>query len=353
MDDNLFTYVVEIPGLASIPCDLNEDVNSEQQMTHGLDVDIEYDPSNVEFTEWLASKFYNHMTMDQYTKKALWIYWSRGDDEFELTDEESSDSDDDDEVAEIFRINTNVFDFKTPTCRAFKEFNHLLRINPDVLTKDIDGFKTYEEYKDDWIYEWNEDISWVHEKPWTYNRVWEEPTPIEHYCKPFLFKNGHSEWPTCSWKDDRYCNGGNLPGAYIVGNILRYQDLERYEALEDGKLKDEALKNKAILEGIIDEDNELHNEGWRRWDGYENTIHDHEERKNEEEYENEERCELFDNPHQGTPVYKIRRFEMIMYSFSEDEEYVAIKEHEYDDLTSTNEDACRTYQEIFRRMDEG
>ncbi|GJZ73730.1 hypothetical protein Tco_0637876, partial [Tanacetum coccineum] len=41
------------------------------------------------------------------------------------------------------------------------------------------------------------------------------------------------------------------------------------------------------------------------------------------------------------------------YRECEDEEYVAIKEHEYDDLTSTNEDACCTYQEIFRRMDEG
>ncbi|GKE71309.1 hypothetical protein Tco_1529381 [Tanacetum coccineum] len=29
------------------------------------------------------------------------------------------------------------------------------------------GFKTYEDYKDDWIYEWNKDIPWVDEKPWT------------------------------------------------------------------------------------------------------------------------------------------------------------------------------------------
>ncbi|GJV64363.1 hypothetical protein Tco_1475191 [Tanacetum coccineum] len=193
-------------------------------MTHGSDVDMEYDPSNVEFTKRLASKFYNHKTMDQYTNKALWIYWTRGDDEVELTNVESSYSDDDgDEVAKIFRIDTNVFDFETPTCRAFKEFNYLLQIDPDVLTKDIDGFKTYKEYNDDWIYEWNKDIP--------------------------------------RWKYDGYCNGGNFPGAYIVGNTLRYQDLEWYEALEDGKLKDEALKNKAAMKGIIDEDDESHNEG--------------------------------------------------------------------------------------------
>ncbi|GKD96916.1 hypothetical protein Tco_1380813 [Tanacetum coccineum] len=62
-------------------------------------------------------------------------------------------------------------------------------------------------------------------------------------------------------KDDGYCNGGNLPGAYIVGNALRYQDLEWYEALDDGKLKDEALKTKAIMEGMIDDDDESHNKG--------------------------------------------------------------------------------------------
>ncbi|GJT77669.1 hypothetical protein Tco_1044394 [Tanacetum coccineum] len=32
---------------------------------------------------------------------------------------------------------------------------------------------------------------------------------------------GCSEWPTCSWREDGYCNGGNKPAAYIVGNTLR------------------------------------------------------------------------------------------------------------------------------------
>ncbi|GJX94246.1 hypothetical protein Tco_0348832 [Tanacetum coccineum] len=40
------------------------------------------------------------------------------------------------------------------------------------------------------------------------------------------------EWPTCSWREDGYCNGGNLPGVYIVGNTLRYQDLEWYDAVK-------------------------------------------------------------------------------------------------------------------------
>ncbi|GJW11545.1 hypothetical protein Tco_1577372 [Tanacetum coccineum] len=59
--------------------------------------------------------------------------------------------------------------------------------------------------------------------------------------------------------------------AYIVGNTLRYQDLEWSKALKNGKLKDEALKNKAIMVGIIDDD-ESHNEGWRRWEGYTKSM---------------------------------------------------------------------------------
>ncbi|GJV00046.1 hypothetical protein Tco_1329316 [Tanacetum coccineum] len=73
-------------------------------------------------------------------------------------------SDDEDEVAGVFRIDTNIFDFETPMCKAFNEFNYLLQIDLDLLTKDIMGFKTYEDYKDDWIYEWNENVPWVYDK---------------------------------------------------------------------------------------------------------------------------------------------------------------------------------------------
>ncbi|GJW20851.1 hypothetical protein Tco_0031473 [Tanacetum coccineum] len=152
MDDDLFTYEVEIPELPTIPCDKKEGDDSndgdldiyepricydenegiyaeagghtkvdgkikegvvskwlvqsykkqfedymeinKQWVTRGIDADMEYDPSDVEFAEWLASKFCNHMTMDKYTKNALWIYWTRGDDEVELTNEEFSDPND-------------------------------------------------------------------------------------------------------------------------------------------------------------------------------------------------------------------------------------------------------------------
>nr|GEW84034.1 hypothetical protein [Tanacetum cinerariifolium] len=210
-----------------------------------------------------------------------------GSDEIEPTNEETYDleatnHDDEQEISEIFRIETNLFDYETPLCEKFKEFNYLLKIDPGLLIKDIEGFKSYDEYNDDWIYEWNKNVPRVHEKPWTDTR---------------------------------------------------------------------ALRNKAFMEGLIDEDDESSNNGWRRWGGYEITDHDQEERKYENGHEDKERCELFDD--HELPVCNIRTFKMIKYSFGDDEEYVTVKEDKYEDLTSTSKDACQAYQEIFRMMDEG
>ncbi|GJU42287.1 hypothetical protein Tco_1195244 [Tanacetum coccineum] len=187
-------------------------------------------------------------------------------------------------------------------------------------------FKTYEDYKDDWIYEWNENVPWVYDKPWLDNGIWKEPKPVKHTCKPFNYKTGCSEWPTCSWREDGYCNGGNLPGAYHIGNSLHYQYLEWYEALEDNELKDEALRNKAIMEDLISDD-QSGNECWKRWKSHEIYYHNYDEGEceNETHKDGHELCK----------------------------EYVAIKEDEYDDLTIISEEACRAYQEIFWMMDEG
>ncbi|GKD54934.1 hypothetical protein Tco_1288321, partial [Tanacetum coccineum] len=93
----------------------------------------------------------------------------------------------------------------------------------------------------------------------------------------------------------------------------------------------EALRNKANMEGLIEEDDD-----------------DESHEINHDVAEREELCEIHE-----LLVCNIRRFEMIKYSFGQDEEYVAIKEDEYDDLARTSEDACRAYQEIFCMMDEG
>ncbi|GKA60701.1 hypothetical protein Tco_0760108, partial [Tanacetum coccineum] len=150
--------------------------------------------------ENLPSKYQsNYEVLDIFTKGALWDYWQMGGDEIEVSNDESSDLEeywsDKEETTKIFKIETDVFDYKTSLCLAFNEFNYLLKVDPDLLTKDI-----------------------------------------------------------MVWREDGYCNRGNFPSAYVIGNSLHYQDLEWYEALEDSKLKYEALRNKAIIEGLISDD---------------------------------------------------------------------------------------------------
>ncbi|GJZ12587.1 hypothetical protein Tco_0547817 [Tanacetum coccineum] len=254
-----------------------------------------------------------------------------GGDEIEVSDDESSDLEEywsnKDETTVIFKIETNVFYYETPLCLAFNKFNYLLKVDPDLLTKDIMRFKIYEDYKDDWIYEWNENVPWVYDKPWLDNGIWKEPKP------------------------DGYYNGGTFLGAYRIGNSLHYQDLEWYEALEDSELKDEALRNKAIMEGLISND-ESSNDCWKRWKIHEIYYHDYDEGeyKNKTHKEGHELCGI---KTREVPVFQIKRYKMIKYPFNNEEEYVAIKEDEYDDLTITCEEACRAYQEIFRMMEEG
>ncbi|GJX41022.1 hypothetical protein Tco_0256012 [Tanacetum coccineum] len=298
IDDDLLTYEVEV---VNIPCDSKMDDDLE----HEADDDMGYDSSDVAFTEWLGSKFFNYKTMDHYTMKALWIYWIRGDDEVELTDEESSD--DMDEVAETYLLRT------------------LRDSRPMKITRMIGSMNETRTYHGSM-------------------RSHRLTLPVKHTCKPFNYKIGCSEWPTCSWKDDGYCNGGNLLGTYIIGNQVHYQDYEWYKALVDSELKDEALRNKAIMEGFIKEDDdESRYEQKRRWNIYTNY-----DDINHGDNEREELCEV-----RELPVCNIRRCMMIKYSFNNDEEYVAVKEEEYDDLTILREEACRAYQEIFWIMDEG
>ncbi|GJS21776.1 hypothetical protein Tco_0450408 [Tanacetum coccineum] len=53
-------------------------------------------------------------------------------------DEIEADEDDNPEdIAEIFKIESNLFDFETPLCKAFNEFNYLLKIDTDMFTFDI------------------------------------------------------------------------------------------------------------------------------------------------------------------------------------------------------------------------
>ncbi|GJY46212.1 hypothetical protein Tco_0435275 [Tanacetum coccineum] len=246
----------------------------------------------------LASNFYTTRQWIIYYEKALWNLLDQRDDGVESLKRESSD----DEV-------------------KFVEF-----------TKRLD-------------LEWNKNVSLCVRQAWLDNGIWIRAiTQFKHTCKPFIYKTGCSEWPTYSWRDDGYCNGGNLPGTYIIGNQLHIQDYEWYEALEDYELKNEALRNKAIMEGFIkDDDDESLSEQMKRWNIYANYDDAY-----EINHEREELCKV-----RESPVCNVRRYMMIKYSFNNDDEYVTIKEDEYDDLTITRKEACLAYQEIFRIMDEG
>nr|GEV71446.1 hypothetical protein [Tanacetum cinerariifolium] len=108
--------------------------------------------NNMVFERLLASDFENYMMMDHITMNALRKIWKKNNDQKGTTfgridegvnnnrepcDDRIKDSENENEVAEIFRIETDVFSYESPMCKEFDEFNYLVKIDPDVLTKDI------------------------------------------------------------------------------------------------------------------------------------------------------------------------------------------------------------------------
>ncbi|GJR92985.1 hypothetical protein Tco_0265159 [Tanacetum coccineum] len=160
-----------------------------------------------------------------------------------------------------------------------------------VVLISLDG-----DYKDDWIYEWNENVPWVYDKSWLDNGIW---------------RNQHQSNTIANISIIRLDVRNGQP---VIGERMVIVMVEIFLALT-------LLEIRSITKTL-------------------NENHDVVER--------EELCEIHE-----LPMCNIRRFDMIKYSFGQDEEYVVIKEDEYDDLERTSEDACRAYQEIFRMMDEG
>ncbi|GJV38006.1 hypothetical protein Tco_1410483 [Tanacetum coccineum] len=261
--------------------------------------------------------------LENITRLLVLDFWNMSNDYERVADEEISDvneanNDDEQETTKILRIETNLFDYETPLCTEFKEFNFLFKVDPELFTHDIEITKTYEDYENE--------LSDELEEPWSKDGV---PYEIcDHICEPFRFKNGKAKWPTCNSNKDGFCNGGELLGMVRVGYMTYFQDYEWYNELADGNLNEEALKQKAIYEKSWGDARQ--NYWWK--------VNDHEcspfsDWRNyiqgpyanyyinfldKEEHEDEERCELFDD--QEWPVCNIRRLEMINYSFGDDEE---------------------------------
>ncbi|GJX54249.1 hypothetical protein Tco_0282618 [Tanacetum coccineum] len=253
--------------------------------------------------------------------------------------------------------------------------------DPDDITDifKIEGkIGTYEEY------ELNNPVKRDLEEPWSDNGV---PYQLcDHICEPYHFKNGITKWPTCSLDIDRFCNGGELPGMVRVENMAYFQDHKWYDELVDGKLKEETLMHKAKVEeswGKVTPDvmkycawliNSFRNfheldynvlvklqECWWKINAHEVAPFTRLESYGQRSYANiktekandpylEGHKECRDDPTLEPSVCKIRRFEMMKYSFNADEEYIAIKESEYLNHSKDNLD---TYRELLRIIDEG
>ncbi|GJZ45552.1 zf-BED domain-containing protein [Tanacetum coccineum] len=67
----------------------------------------------------------------------------------------------------------------------------------------------------------------------------------------------------------------------------------------------------------------------------------------------ERMSKLIGIPYEKPSTFKSENFEVIKYSFGPVEEYVAIKEYEYDIWVQTEENVSHIYQESFCKKDEG
>ncbi|GKC75674.1 hypothetical protein Tco_1126448, partial [Tanacetum coccineum] len=158
-------------------------------------------------SEWFKKDCIGSVTTwENLVEKFIQKFYQLSDDHEEMETDEDGDPDD---IAEIFKIEDNLFDFETPLCKAFNEFNYLLKIDTDLFTFDIQEIKTYEEY------ELNNNMTGELEEP----------------CSDI----------------DGFCNGRELTGMVRVGCMTYFQDHKWYDELTDGKLKKEALMHKARI----------------------------------------------------------------------------------------------------------
>ncbi|GJY13327.1 hypothetical protein Tco_0382636 [Tanacetum coccineum] len=271
-------------------------------------------------SEWFTKECIGSITTwENMVEKFVQKFYHLSDNNEEEETNEDDDPSETNDVPEIFKIEGNLFDYETPLCKAFNDFNYLLKIDTDLFTFEIQGIKTYDEYES------NNHMTGDPEEPWSENGV---PYQLcDHICEPYHFKIGNAKWPTYSSDIDGFCNGGELPRMVRVGGMTYFQDHKWYNELADGNLKDETL--------IFENFHELDHDVLVKLEEYWWKVNTHEvapnyEASNAGETQDDQGHEEHgDNPTQETSVCKIRRFEMMKYSFNDDEEYIAIKESKY------------------------
>ncbi|GJY04612.1 hypothetical protein Tco_0370552 [Tanacetum coccineum] len=161
--------------------------------------EVKKDPTNDMLEEWLASKFANHMTMDLFTKNVLQDFWKKNGSHDEVIDDgfsdlEEANNDDEKEISGIFRIETNLFNYETPLCTKFNEFNYLLKIDPELFTYDIERTMTY----DDYMNELNNEL----EEPWSFGNFHELDYELLVKLQEYWWNvNQYECSPFANWRD--------------------------------------------------------------------------------------------------------------------------------------------------------
>nr|GEW13028.1 RNA-directed DNA polymerase, eukaryota, reverse transcriptase zinc-binding domain protein [Tanacetum cinerariifolium] len=178
----------------------------------------------------------------------------------------------------------------------------------------------------------------------------------------------------------------------VVSTWLIRSYKKQFEELEDDDLKNEALKEKAILEGSWGHENrygmnfcswlkecfsnyqELDYELVKKLKEYwwgkkeEEELNDDDIRDLEdyliaqdasyyvdekEERIKERKDKLLGIPYEKPPTFKSKKFKVIKYSLGPSEEYVAIKEYEYDIWVQTEETSLKSTKRFFAKRTKG
>ncbi|GJZ62364.1 hypothetical protein Tco_0618501 [Tanacetum coccineum] len=192
----------------------------------------------------------------------------------------------------------------------------------------------------------------------------------DYIYEPHRFKNGETKWPTCTSDIDGFCQWGELLGNVRVDNLFP-RSIGGMMNFDDGKTEDETIALKAKNQEYWWKMNAHEIAPFTRMENFRqgpyatmktewtsnpyldvnrifgrkyeaSNVGDTQENHGHEEHKG--------NPNPESSNCKIRRFEMMKYSFNDDEEYITIKESEH---LNHSKDSLDAYRELLRLIDEG
>ncbi|GJV89720.1 hypothetical protein Tco_1533658 [Tanacetum coccineum] len=279
-------------------------------------------------------------TWEDLVEKFVKKFYHLSYDNEEMDVEEDNDTDD---IVDIFKIEDNLFDYKTPLCKAFNDFNYLLKIDTNLFTFDTQGIRTYEEY------ELNDTVITDLEEPLLDNgdHKWYDELADGQLKEETLMHKAKIEesWGNatpcamkfCAWLINSFGDFYELDYNMLVKLQECWWKINAHEVAPFTRLESYGQRSYANFKTEKTHDPYLeinHNFG-RNYDtsnaGNSQDNQRHEERR--------------DDPTLEPSVCKIRRFEMMKYLFNVDEEYIAIKESEYLNHSKNN---LNTYRELLR-----